>query len=116
MRIAIIAEIHGNLPAREAVLVDIERRDVGRTINLGDCVSGPLWPREVCNLLMTRGDLITRGNHDRWVSGPDPARMGGSDRYAYSQLNQDHRTWLEALPMLIHADHGKRLASREHAV
>jgi predicted phosphodiesterase len=32
--------------------------------------------------------------------------MGGSDRYAYEQLNQDHRSWLEALPVLAHADHG----------
>ena len=106
MRIAVIADIHGNLPALEAVLADIQHRNVDRTINLGDCVSGPLWPREVCNLLMASDDLTIRGNHDRWVSGPDPAQMGASDRYAYSQLNQDHRTWLEALTALADADHG----------
>jgi predicted phosphodiesterase len=44
-----IADIHGNMPALEEVLADIERRDVDRTINLGDCVSGPLWPREAVN-------------------------------------------------------------------
>src|ERR1700759_3346730 len=98
MRIAVIADIHGNLPALEMVLADIERRDVDCTINLGDSVSGPLWPREVCELLMARGDLTIRGNHDRWVSGPDPMRMGASDRYAHAQLNQDHRSWLAALP------------------
>jgi predicted phosphodiesterase len=97
MRIAVIADIHGNLPALEAVLADIKGRDVDHTINLGDCVSGPLWPREVCDLLRARDDLTIRGNHDRWVSGPDPARMGASDRYAFSRLNQDHRSWLGAL-------------------
>jgi predicted phosphodiesterase len=56
MRIAIIADIHGNLPALEAVLADIEHRTVDRVINLGDCVSGPLWPREVCDRLMQRED------------------------------------------------------------
>jgi predicted phosphodiesterase len=106
MRIAVIADIHGNLPALEAVLADIEHRDVDRTIDLGDCVSGPLWPREVCDLLMARNDLTIRGNHDRWVSGPDLARMGSSDRYAYSQLNQDHRAWLGDLPTSADADHG----------
>jgi putative phosphoesterase len=105
MRIAVIADIHGNLPALEAVLADIERRDVDRTVNLGDCVSGPLWPREVCDLLMIRDDLAIRGNHDRWVSGPDPTRMGASDRYAYSQLNQDHRSWLAALSTSASIDH-----------
>jgi predicted phosphodiesterase len=105
MRIAVIADIHGNLPALEAVLADIKGRDVDRTINLGDCVSGPLWPREVCDLLMARDDLTIRGNHDRWVSGPDPARMGASDRYAFSRLNQNHRSWLGALPT-ADAEHG----------
>jgi predicted phosphodiesterase len=106
MRIAVIADIHGNLPALEVVLADIGRRGVDRTINLGDCVSGPLWPREVCDLVMARNDLTIRGNHDRWVSGPDPARMGASDRYAFAQLNQDHRSWLAALPTSADANHG----------
>ena len=91
MRIAVIADIHGNMPALEAVLTDIQRRNIDRTINLGDCVSGPLWPREVCDLLMTSDDLTIRGNHDRCVSGPDPSRMGASDRYACSQLDANHR-------------------------
>ena len=105
MRIAVIADIHGNLPALEAVFVNIERRDVDQIINLGDCVPGPLWPREVCDLLMDRDDLTIRGNHDRWVSGPESTRMGASDRYAHSQLNPDHRSWLAALPTSARADH-----------
>jgi putative phosphoesterase len=105
MRIAVIADIHGNLPALEAVLADIQHRNIDRTINLGDCVSGPLWPREVCDLLMASGNLTIRGNHDRWVSGPDPALMGASDRYAYSQLDADHRQWLGSLPPTADAGH-----------
>ena len=105
VRIAVIADIHGNLPALEAVLADTERRAVDRVINLGDCVSGPLWPREVCEMLMSRDDLTVRGNHDRWVAGANPARMGASDQYAHAQLNQDHRSWLAALPTSVHADH-----------
>jgi predicted phosphodiesterase len=106
VRIAVIADIHGNMPALEAVLADIQRRGVDRTINLGDCVSGPLWPREVCDLLMASSSLVIRGNHDRWVSGPNPASMGPSDRYAYSNLGTDHRHWLDALPTSADAGHG----------
>jgi predicted phosphodiesterase len=106
MRIAVIADIHGNMPALEAVLADMQHRDVDRTINLGDCVSGPLWPREFCDLLMASSSLAIRGNHDRWVSGPDPASMGPSDRYAYSHLGADHRHWLGALPTTADAGNG----------
>ena len=70
-----------------------------------DCVSGPLWPREVCDLLMASGNLTISGNHDRWVSGPDPSRMGASDRYAYSQLDADHRQWPGSLPPTADAGH-----------
>jgi putative phosphoesterase len=104
MRIAIIADIHGNLPALEAVLADIEGRDVDRTINLGDCVSGPLWPREVCDLLMASRHFTVRGNHDRWVSDPDPT--GASDRFAASRLTADHLRWLGSLPPTADAADG----------
>ncbi len=106
MRIAVIADIHGNLPALEAVLADIQQRNTDHTINLGDCVSGPLWPREVCDLLMASNGLIVRGNHDRWVSGPDPSRMGASDQYSHAQLDTDCRHWLSSLPPSADADHG----------
>lgn len=41
-RIAVISDIHGNLMALEAVLSDLASRGVDATINLGDCVAGPL--------------------------------------------------------------------------
>ena len=50
MRIAVIADIHGNARALEAVRADIARR-VDTVINLGDCVSGPLWPAETMAIL-----------------------------------------------------------------
>ena len=46
MRLAVVADIHGNLPALEAVLDDLGWRQVDAVVNLGDCASGPLWPRE----------------------------------------------------------------------
>ena len=49
MRLAAITDIHGNLPALEAVLADIARSQVDLTVNLGDIVSGPLWPVETAD-------------------------------------------------------------------
>lgn len=44
MRIALVSDIHGNLPALEAVIEDTRRRAVTRIVNLGDSLSGPLLP------------------------------------------------------------------------
>ena len=85
---AVIADIHGNLPALDAVLADIAARGITRIIDLGDRVSGPLWPAETCDRLMALGLPTVRGNHDRWVADlrriawapptDSPARAGGS--------------------------------------
>ncbi len=104
MRIAAIADVHGNLLALEAVLADIAGRGVDRIINLGDCVSGPLWPRECLEVLSRPGLVTVRGNHDRWVGQAEAGAMGASDRFAAAQLDGGQRGWLAALPPLVVMD------------
>jgi predicted phosphodiesterase len=104
MKLAVIADIHGNLPALEAVLADIARRGVTRIVDLGDCASGPLWPRETCAVLMARGYPTVRGNHDRWVATLAPADMGPSDRYTFDELDDAQRRWLGELPATVRLD------------
>ncbi|TIT30318.1 MAG: metallophosphoesterase family protein, partial [Mesorhizobium sp.] len=73
MRIAVLADIHGNLLALDAVLDDLKHRGgADITVNLGDCVSGPLWPRETMERLQALKLPTVRGNHDRRVA-QDPA-------------------------------------------
>ena len=98
MKLAVIADTHGNLPALEAVLADIARRGITDIIDLGDCASGPLWPRETCEVLMARGFPTVRGNHDRWVATFAPADLGPSDRYTRGQLDETQLAWLRNLP------------------
>ena len=43
-RIAVLTDIHGNLPALEAVIADAEAQGCTGFVNLGDSLSGPLWP------------------------------------------------------------------------
>ena len=64
MRVAAISDIHGNLPALEAVLADIEREGVDQIVVAGDTVSGP-WPAEVFDLLDAAGARFVHGNADR---------------------------------------------------
>ncbi|MBV9460062.1 MAG: metallophosphoesterase family protein, partial [Bradyrhizobium sp.] len=104
MTLAVIADTHGNLPALEAVLADIARRGVTEIIDLGDCASGPLWPRETCELLMARGFPTVRGNHDRWVATLAPADMNPSDRFTYGALDETQRRWFGDLPATLRLD------------
>jgi predicted phosphodiesterase len=100
MRIAVFADIHGNLPALEAVLGDLATRDtVALIINLGDCVSGPLWPAETCALLMQQAWPTVRGNHDRIVAFDERQGMGPSDAFARDALDEAQCTWLGAIPV-----------------
>jgi putative phosphoesterase len=99
MRIAVIADIHGNLPALEAVLADLAGRRADMLVNLGDCASGPLWPRETMDRLTDLDAVTVRGNHDRHVATLAPAAMGSSDSFAHPRLSPEQRAWLEAMPV-----------------
>ncbi|MES2743270.1 MAG: metallophosphoesterase family protein [Pseudomonadota bacterium] len=96
MRIAVVSDIHGNLPALEAVVADFRRRGVDAVLNLGDSLSGPLLPRETADYLMAQDWLHLAGNHERQILALTPA-SGASDRYAHEQLDARHLAWLATL-------------------
>lgn len=98
MRLALLADIHGNLAALEAVRADLETRHVDRVINLGDCVSGPLWPRETLALLRRLDWPTVRGNHDRFVGQAGALPLSRTDADAAAALDEAGRRWLAALP------------------
>jgi 3',5'-cyclic AMP phosphodiesterase CpdA len=101
MRLAVIADIHGNLPALEAVLADVAERGADRMVNLGDCVSGPLWPRETMDLLEACSLASVRGNHDRWLTETLRDAMSASDAFAFDRLTPAQVEVLGALPARI---------------
>jgi predicted phosphodiesterase len=106
MRLAVLADIHGNLPALEAVLDDLERRRVDGVVNLGDSASGPLWPRETLAGLIALRWPTVRGNHDRTIGRDRPETMGASDRFAYDEIQSAQRTWLALLPPALDLGNG----------
>jgi diadenosine tetraphosphatase ApaH/serine/threonine PP2A family protein phosphatase len=69
MRIAAITDIHGNLPALEAVLSDIEKAEIERIWCLGDTVGYGAFPNECVNLVRERCEVSLVGNHDLAVTG-----------------------------------------------
>jgi predicted phosphodiesterase len=92
MRVAVLADVHGNRLALDAILINLERRGgAEHIVNFGDCVSGPLWPGETMERLAALNALTTRGNHDRQVATLALAELIASDRFAHDALAKDLR-------------------------
>ena len=69
MKYALISDVHGNLPALEAVLADIDARGDAQAIyHLGDLVGYAPWPNEVIALIRGRGIAGIAGNYDSTVA------------------------------------------------
>jgi predicted phosphodiesterase len=64
MRIAVLADIHGNLPALEAVVADLHQQAPDAVYLAGDQVNRCPWNREVMDLIMAQGWPAIAGNHD----------------------------------------------------
>jgi predicted phosphodiesterase len=101
MRLAVISDIHGNLLALEAVLADIERRAVDAIVNLGDCVTGPLWPKATFARLVALDLPTVRGNHDRWILDRPEAELSPAGSFARAALSPSEHAWLHALPATL---------------
>lgn len=95
--LAIIADVHGNRWALEAVLQDIDQRGIQQIVNLGDHLTGPLDPVGTADLLIERDMLSICGNDDRVLFAP-AEELSSSQRYTREQLTPAHLHWLRTLP------------------
>jgi predicted phosphodiesterase len=96
MKFGVVSDIHGNLPALQAVVADAGAVDAW--LNLGDILSGPLWPAETADWLMPRGWFTMAGNHERQLLTQALPRMSRTDRHTAERLLPAQRAWLATLP------------------
>ncbi|MXY93541.1 MAG: metallophosphoesterase family protein [Caldilineaceae bacterium SB0664_bin_27] len=64
LRLAFLGDIHGNLPALESVLADIDKKSPDAVFLLGDLINRCPWTLDVLDLLRQREWLSVQGNHD----------------------------------------------------
>lgn len=100
-RLAAISDIHGNLPALDAVLADIAAHRVDLIVNLGDILSGPLWAAATADRLMPLALPTIAGNHERQLLTQSRERMSASDTHTHDELLPRHRDWLAGLPATL---------------
>lgn len=98
---AVLSDIHGNLPALIATVADAEARGCTRFLNLGDILSGPLWPAETAAWLMARDWPTIAGNHERQVLTDPPDRINASDAFTRAALGPEVLAWMAALPAAL---------------
>ena len=101
MRIVALSDIHGNLPALNAVLADVARRGADLIVNCGDILSGPLWPAETAERLMALDLPTIAGNHERQLLRCASGSGGASDVYGFQQTSAAQRAWLASLPATL---------------
>ncbi len=105
MRIAILTDIHANREAFEAVLADLDGRNIGRIVLLGDIVGygpDPVWCVERVERLVAEGAVCIKGNHDSAVGNPGEHLNVTALRainWTRPLLTEAHKTFLAGLPM-----------------
>lgn len=106
MRLAVLADIHGNLPALEAVLADVDEHKVDGILVAGDMVDGP-YPLETLHVLRARRSWMIRGNREEYLlaydRGDAPAAWRNGDHWAglrwiYRRLDREALDFIASLP------------------
>lgn len=110
MRLALLADIHGNREALEAVLADIAQRKIDRIVILGDIVGygpDPEWCADKTMALVAAGAVAVKGNHDSGIAdrgeGMNAIARAALD-WTRPRLSQTQRDFLAGLPMTASLD------------
>lgn len=98
MRVAALYDVHGNLPALEAVLRELDGEKVDAILFGGDIASGP-FPRETIELVRSLpAALFVRGNADRFELPAPDSGAEEAGRWVREQLGEEAVAWLAGLP------------------
>ena len=108
MRVALVGDVHANLPALEAVLEHAESQVVEAIWNIGDFVGYNAFPEEVVQRLRAEGAISVIGNYDlkvlkfptkdaKWRAKKRPEKYLAF-KWAYESLSEQSRAYLASLP------------------
>lgn len=104
MRVALLSDIHGNLPALEAALDIFRERKVERYLSAGDAIGYGPHPGECIDRMREVNAIAVAGNHELFVLGRLPAdgfspRARSSLLWTRGIIGPDRIEWLSNLPV-----------------
>ncbi len=107
MRLAVLADIHGNLPALQAVLAELERLQPDYVILDGDLINPMPFNNDVVDIVRASDWAVVRGNHEFYLldygterspRGSDDSERWGSLHWLVKQIGPAQANYLAALP------------------
>ncbi len=133
MKIALLGDVHANLPALQAVLQHAHAQGAAAIWNIGDFLGYGAFPNEVIHVLRTAGAISILGNYDQKVLRfPEKERKWRkskqADKYlafqwAHQNLTMENRRYLQSLPEQLYLEvagwrvlltHGSPTSNEEH--
>ena len=118
--VALIGDVHANLPALEAILADVQGRGIDTIWNIGDFVGYGAFPDQVVERLNQPGVTSIIGNYDlkvlkfpkkkkKWKKSKHPDKFLAF-QWAYENLSKQSRDALRSLPEEVRLEvHGRRI-------
>lgn len=107
MRLAVLADIHGNLPALQAVQTELERLQPDFVVLNGDLINPMPFNNGVVDVVRASDWAVVRGNHefylldfgtDRAPRGADDSERWGSLHWLVQRVGKEQANYLAALP------------------
>lgn len=111
-QIAVISDIHGNIPALESVLVDIASRKIKRIICLGDLVGKGPQSRLAIEMIQKHCERVIRGNWDDFFP---ISQESDAIKWHQSQLTKAQMNYLKELPFSVEFMMSGKLVRMFHA-
>ncbi len=109
MRIAVLSDVHANLPALTSVLDAVDRKGCERVYHAGDLIAIGPYPSEVVEVARRRGFLCVQGNHEGLFTTGIPVEphegLGDAElmhqHWTHSRLNLEQRRYLRDQPFIL---------------
>ncbi len=123
MKLAVLTDVHANLPALKAALSSIEQEGFDLLVHLGDAIATGPFPAECLELLLSvSGARFIMGNHDAMFANglptPPPSWMSEGEaehrRWTFAQLRPELRSVVAGWPYHWRCDFNGVSASFSH--
>lgn len=109
MRLVILSDIHGNLPALELVMKEVAKQSPDKIICLGDLVGYGPQPNECVEIIRESNIPTVLGNHDGALVGKVPIAMFREPnatllKWSMNELTEENKSFLNSIPYTMTED------------